>query len=143
MDQTSFAGVMCIGGVRNDKYGQLLNYFAIEFHLRVEKLEYGNCWGWAPLKRIGGPNSDYSNHGSGTAIDLNETKHKLGRSGTFSQEKIETIRIILKEFDNQIRWGGDYKRPDEMHFEIISPPSLRFLRHIGLRNSSTRLKDSL
>jgi hypothetical protein len=69
MDHLSFAGVMCIGGIRDDRHGRLLNYFAIEFHVRVEKLEYGNCWGWAPPKRISGPSSDYSNHVSGTAID--------------------------------------------------------------------------
>ncbi|MBP6041782.1 M15 family metallopeptidase [Candidatus Saccharibacteria bacterium] len=118
MDRSSFAGVMCIGGIRNDRHGRLLNYFAIEFHMRVEELEYGNCWGWAPVKKISGPDSDYSNHGSGTAIDLNETRHKLGRSNTFTKKQVSEIRLILEEFNQKIRWGGDYSRPDEMHFEI-------------------------
>lgn len=127
MDHLSFAGVMCIGGIRDDRHGRLLNYFAIEFHMRVEKLEYGNCWGWAPPKRISGPSSDYSNHVSGTAIDLNETRHKLGESNTFTPEQVLEIRKILKKFHHRIRWGGDYSRPDEMHFEIINKPKLQLV----------------
>jgi hypothetical protein len=58
-----------------------------------------------------------SNHSSGTAIDLNATKHPLGKAGTFPLEKVAMIQALAKKYG--LRWGGDYRgRKDEMHFEI-------------------------
>jgi hypothetical protein len=42
---------MRIGRVRNCTDGRLLNYFVIEFHIRTENLEFGNCWGWTQAKK--------------------------------------------------------------------------------------------
>jgi hypothetical protein len=58
-----------------------------------------------------------SNHSSGTAVDLNATKHPLGKSNTFTKEQVNTIQLLLVKYG--LAWGGNYKRrKDEMHFEI-------------------------
>src|SRR5690606_27057234 len=74
-------------------------------------------WGYAERPIRG--SSVISNHASGTAIDLNATKHPLGASGTFTSTQVTRIREILAVTRNHVRWGGDYTgRKDEMHFEI-------------------------
>jgi hypothetical protein len=66
---------------------------------------------------VRGSTDKLSNHASGTAIDLNATKHALGKVGTFPSEKVAMIRALAKKYG--LKWGGDYKgRADEMHFEI-------------------------
>ena len=58
-----------------------------------------------------------SNHSSGTAIDLNATKHPLGAAGTFTPLQVSLIQALCKKYG--LRAGLDYKgRKDEMHFEI-------------------------
>ena len=71
------------------------------------------------------PNSkDYSNHCSGTAVDVNATKHvwKALTSGyTVLQEA--TIDALCQKYG--IRWGWRYLQgwKDPMHFEIIETPA--------------------
>ena len=71
------------------------------------------------------PNTqDLSNHCSGTAIDVNATKHvwKAAVSGfTPAQEK--TIDSLCVKYG--IRWGWRYINgwKDPMHFEIIESPA--------------------
>ena len=73
-------------------------------------------WGYA-FRMVRGSTDKLSNHASGTAIDLNATKHPLGKVGTFPSEKVAMIRALAKKYG--LKWGGDYKgRIDEMHFEI-------------------------
>ena len=102
--------------------GLILVHLALWFHETVERLDRGTWdeWGWAPRNIRG--SSQVSNHASGTAIDLNATRHPLGvdADDTFTREQVDRIRRRLhSRYDNVIRWGGDYKnRPDAMHFEI-------------------------
>ena len=64
----------------------------------------------------------YSNHASGTAIDINWDEHPLGERGTVTPAQADAIRKKADELG--LRWGGDYRgRADEMHFEVIVPPS--------------------
>jgi hypothetical protein len=66
---------------------------------------------------VRGTTDKLSNHSSGTAIDLNATKHALGKVGTFDEAKVPMIRALAKKYG--LTWGGDYRnRKDEMHFEI-------------------------
>jgi hypothetical protein len=66
---------------------------------------------------VRGSTDKLSCHSSGTAIDLNATKHILGNVGTFPAEKVPMIRALAKKYG--LKWGGDFKsRADEMHFEI-------------------------
>ena len=58
-----------------------------------------------------------SNHGSGTALDINADLHPLGASGTVPA----SLRgaISAKAASLGLRWGGDYaNRKDEMHVEV-------------------------
>jgi hypothetical protein len=71
-----------------------------------------------------------SNHGSGTAIDINAAKHPLGAAGTVSAS--QKAAITAKAATLGLRWGGDYRnRKDEMHFEVALPPTADTLRKLG------------
>ena len=63
--------------------GVILAAFAAEFHAQVEPIDEGVFDDWAYAYRdVRGSDSDLSNHASGTAIDLNATKHPLGMQNT-------------------------------------------------------------
>lgn len=101
----------------------LLIGFATEFHTLIEQIDGGtpDDWGYA-FRDIRGNVGKLSNHSSGTAIDLNATRHPLGKVGTFPNEKVPMIRALAKKYG--LIWGGDYgNRKDEMHFEIALPPA--------------------
>lgn len=109
-------------GVRSGAPHTILGYVARRFNNEVETLRKGECWGYN-FRTISGSTS-YSNHASGTAIDVNAPEHFLGASGTFSAAQVRAIRSILAACDGVVRWGGDYStRKDEMHFELNRGPS--------------------
>lgn len=102
--------------------GVILAAFAAEFHAQVEPIDKGQLdeWGYA-YRNVRGSDTDLSNHSSGTAIDLNSTKHPLHAENTFTKQQAVIIRELCKKYG--LRWGGDYaKRKDEMHFEVIETP---------------------
>lgn len=102
---------------------KVLLYVAAQFNKRVERLTPSICGGYN-YRVIAGSHT-ISNHGSGTAIDLNWSRHPQGRHGTFSAAQVSQIRRILAECKGVVRWGGDYSgRPDEMHFEVIADPAV-------------------
>jgi hypothetical protein len=108
--------------LRDGSGGFLLVYLALWFHENIEKLDAGiwDEWGWA-VRPVRGQSSGYSNHASGTAEDLNATKHPRGvpTRNTFSSAEIDEIHKHLATYDGCIRWGGDYQNtPDGMHFEL-------------------------
>jgi hypothetical protein len=101
----------------------LLVGFAAEFHQLIEPIDEGGLddWGYC-FRQVRGSTTNLSNHSSGTAIDLNATKHPLGKVGTFPIEKVPMIRALAKKYG--LIWGGDYRnRKDEMHFEIALTPA--------------------
>ena len=101
-----------------EKVAPLLVGFAAEFHNLIEELDVGSLddWGWA-YRDVRNVPGKLSNHASGTAIDLNATRHPLGAVGTFELGKIPMLRALTKKYG--LTWGGDYKgRKDEMHYEI-------------------------
>ena len=102
--------------------GVILAAFAAEFHAQVEPIDEGVFDDWAYAYRdVRGSDSVLSNHSSGTAIDLNATKHPLGMQNTFTKQQAATIRELTKKYG--LKWGGDYaKRKDEMHWEIVETP---------------------
>jgi len=96
----------------------LIAGFCKEFNELIEPIDGGalDDWGYC-FRNVRGSTDKLSNHSSGTAIDLNATKHPLGKIGTFPAEKVPMIRALSKKYG--LKWGGDYKgRADEMHFEI-------------------------
>ena len=101
----------------------LIAGFCKEFNELIEPIDGGQLddWGYA-FRMVRGSTETLSNHASGTAIDLNATKHPLGKIGTFPAEKVPMIRALAKKYG--LAWGGDYRnRKDEMHFEICLTPT--------------------
>lgn len=101
----------------------LIAAFCKDFHELIEPIDDGvlDDWGYC-FRNVRGSNDKLSNHSSGTAIDLNATKHPLGKVGTFPAEKVPMIRALAKKYG--MIWGGDFKsRADEMHFEIAVTPA--------------------
>jgi hypothetical protein len=98
--------------------GELLAAFAAEFNTLIEPIDGGTFDDWAYAYRmVRGTTDKLSCHSSGTAIDLNATKHPLGKAGTFPLTKVPMIQALAKKYG--LAWGGDYRgRKDEMHFEI-------------------------
>jgi len=106
----------------NKVAGQLLAAFAAEFHEKVEAIDAGSLDDWSyNYRSIRGTTSNLSNHASGSAIDLNATKHPLGKENTFTKEQQKTIQELIKKY--KLSWGGNYKkRRDDMHFELACSP---------------------
>ena len=101
-----------------ESVGPLLAAFAAEFHELIEPIDEGvfDDWGYA-YRMVRGDATKLSCHSSGTAIDLNATKHPLGKAGTFPAEKIPMLQALAKKYG--LKWGGDFKsRKDDMHFEV-------------------------
>jgi hypothetical protein len=101
----------------------LLVTFSAEFHQHVEPIDEGQLddWGYC-FRNVRGSTDRLSNHSSGTAIDLNATKHPLGHAGTFTPMQTVLIQALCKKYG--LTWGGDYKnRKDEMHFEVSLNPA--------------------
>jgi hypothetical protein len=96
----------------------IFNYLCREFDEKVEKIDKKNSCGYYK-RTIKGNDNVFSNHASGTAIDLNYNKHQYGKANTFTAKQVEAIRKILKDLSGAVRWGGDYKTKDDMHFEIV------------------------
>lgn len=97
--------------------------FAAWFNTHVEKLVQAQCGGYNC--RVIAGSSTTSNHGSGTAEDLNWTKHPQGkRHAGFSDAQRSAIHAQLKTYGGVIRWGDDYSgTPDAMHYEINAGPA--------------------
>ena len=107
----------------NKTVAPLLVGFAAEFHALIEPIDEGSLddWGYC-YREIRGSSTALSNHSSGTAIDLNATKHPLGHAGTFTPMQTVLIQALCKKYG--LTWGGDYKtRKDEMHFEVSLNPA--------------------
>ena len=70
-----------------EKVAPLLVTFAAEFHEHIEPIDEGQLddWGYC-FRNVRGSSDNLSNHSSGTAIDLNATKHPLGHAGTVATE---------------------------------------------------------
>lgn len=96
--------------------------FLAEFHKLVEPIDVGTYDDWGHYFRAVRGKVKLSNHSSGTAVDVNATKHGLGLKHTFSPAKVKTIKFLIAKY--AIGWGGNYRfRKDDMHFEILETPA--------------------
>jgi hypothetical protein len=103
--------------LRDDACGFVLAEFARRFHKRVERLGPTETFGYS-YREIAGTDV-FSNHASGTALDLNSAQHPQGKRNTFTTTELANLRALLDEFDDVLRWGGDYNSTvDEMHVEV-------------------------
>jgi hypothetical protein len=106
--------------LRDGSVALVLADFTLWFHENVERIDnkIWDEWGWA-VRAVRGQTSGYSNHASGTAIDINATMHPLAKRWTFNAAQYAKIRAQIRTYDGCLRHGIDYRtRPDEMHVEI-------------------------
>lgn len=125
----SYTKTWTIGGrqvpLRRGPAGFVLAHWIWYFNYNIEfLLPTYDDWGWA-LRRISG-SDEWSNHASGTAVDLNADAHPQGRRDTFTPHFTEMIRTRLAgRYENLIKWGGDFHTSvDEMHYEITGTYSV-------------------
>ncbi len=108
--------------VKSGDVANVLMYVAGRFHREVEALRPASCGGWEYRRNVNNT-AVWSNHASGTAIDLNWDRHPNGAKGTFTASQVSAIRGILAYCGDVVYWGGDYRgTTDEMHFELDVPP---------------------
>lgn len=108
------------GKVRKGDHYTVLEYIARRFNNEVEKINVAGSWGHNP-RPVRGYTNVWSEHATGTAIDLNAPQHpiRVPASSTFSPAQIRRIRKIMRACKGSARWGGEWSRPDGMHFELI------------------------
>lgn len=112
--------------LRNGSAGFLLVHMALYWHEEVEEIDKGilDDWGHA-VRPPRGSSTGFSNHSSGTAFDINATKHVHHSpiSKSFTPSQISKIRDRLKIYGGVIEWGGDWSPQwvDGMHIEINGP----------------------
>ena len=75
-------------------------------------------------RRISG-SIKYSLHSYGTAIDLNPRKNPYKRPLThdYPQAFIDAVLDLKANGKQAFRWGGSWRKPDAMHWEINVAPS--------------------
>jgi len=113
--------------LRDGSAGFLLAHAAVWWDDKVERLDLGvwDEWGWAYRPIRGG--TVPSNHSSGTAADLNATRHPLGVPvhATFTPAQVARIRRRMRvTYRGLVTWGGMWSRPDGMHLEISAGATL-------------------
>lgn len=105
------------------KAAPLLLAAASEWHKNIERIDSGQLDDWGYCYRpIRGTTNTLSNHSSGTAIDINSSKHPLGAHNTFTPDQRRTLATIAKRYG--LRSGEFYStRPDGMHLEVDITPA--------------------
>jgi peptidoglycan hydrolase-like protein with peptidoglycan-binding domain len=108
------------GGVKGGDVATVFRYFLVNYHLRVESLALGSSpdeWGYSYRQNRNANN--LSCHASGTAVDVNATRHPNGARNTLSSAAVARLRVLQHEVGGVIKWGGDFSTTkDEMHHEI-------------------------
>jgi hypothetical protein len=75
---------------------------------------------WSYLNRAVRGGSDKSTHAFGLAVDVNALTNVLGTTGDMPEEVVRQWEAEGGE------WGGDWTRPDPMHFEThLTPDEIR------------------
>lgn len=115
--------------MRKGSVGFLLAYVISWYNDNIRRIGLGVWDDWGHAYRPVRDSSDLSNHSSGSAVDIDATKHPLGVSGTFAfrvryKGRMRVAKWLINRFlrrtmKGTIRWGENYSgRKDGMHFEI-------------------------
>ena len=132
-------GTSVVLPIRSGDVTTVLGYVAKRFNAEVEPILKGQCWGYDYRANVNNP-SVWSNHASGTAIDLNSLKHPNGAAATFTSAKTAAVRRILDFCGDVVYWGQDYRGVvDGMHFEIDVPPGDPALARLAAKTRQVML----
>lgn len=106
----------------------VLGHYALWYHEKLERLDIGvwDEWGWADRPQRG-TISVPSEHGAAVAIDLNATRHPMGVEPLSTLTRLQVARIrrrLAKRYRGLIEWGGEWSRPDAMHYQLVRRPEL-------------------
>lgn len=102
------------GKVRSGDIWIIFNWLVGQYGKRVEKINPKDSWGYS-YRKVRGGSSSWSNHASGTAVDLNATDHPFKASGTMTARQRAQCHRIMVESGHVLKWLEDF---DEMHWEI-------------------------
>lgn len=105
---------------------RIFREFTEWFDKNIEPIGYGDIddWSWNLPESIDTRPEACSNHGSGTAVDLNAYRHPLNERGGFTERQTLLIRQKVKSYGGHLVWGGNWTDPvDEMHFEYTKNPT--------------------
>lgn len=122
--------------MRDGSAGFVLAHFAAWYADNIERVlgPQRDDWGYA-YRPIAG-STVFSNHASGTAIDLNSLKHPRGVRNTFPESKRKALNARL-DFYGVITGGYLWHNPDDMHFELSDGTSLAQVEKVARRLMST------
>lgn len=99
---------------------------AHRWHEWVEPLVWPGCWGHA-VRPIKG-SALFSNHASGTAVDLCAPQHPQGIPVrvTFTTRELEAVAVMEERYQGVLEWGGRWSGTsvDGMHWEVAAGVSL-------------------
>lgn len=103
--------------VRSGPSEVVLRAWAIWYHRNVERLDLykagvGDDWGWSLVNDVGD-----SNHLSGTGYDFNAVQYPW-KLRTMPAGRKQKVREGLRLFEDNIFWGADWARADEMHYQL-------------------------
>jgi hypothetical protein len=101
------------------------------YHYEIDTLVDGEVIGFRPAD---GKLKGYAtNHASGTAVAIRPTWYPEGVADGLFPHQRATLRDILSECQGVVAWGGDFRRPNESHFQIDVPPSDARLKRLAAR----------
>ncbi|MGC0208464.1 hypothetical protein [Streptomyces levis] len=125
------AGSSVSVALRIGEVATVLVHVIRRYHYEIDTLVDGEVIGFRPAD---GKLKGYAtNHASGTAVAIRPTWYPEGvKDGLFPHQRA-TLRDILKECQDVVAWGGDFRRPNESHFQIDVPPSDARLKRLAAR----------
>lgn len=107
--------------VRSGDVAVVFDWLIRRYHAEVERIDIGQLDDWGYAYRDVRGSSSLSNHASGTAVDLNATKHpfRTSASRSMTAAQISTCRGLIADsrVDGKpvLRWLDGH---DPMHWEI-------------------------
>jgi hypothetical protein len=113
----------------------LIGYLLQRFHYDVRPLTQADVLGFKKPHR--GLRASETNHASGTAVDIYSAQLVRGRSDGYFPQEVRAIRTILRDLEGAIVWGGDFRQPDQSHFEIAAGPGDERLAALAQRLAGT------
>jgi hypothetical protein len=72
---------------------------------------------WSP-RLVRGSTSTLSSHAWGTAFDVNAPWNALGQLPARAGDRGSVVELVPLAREHGFFWGGDFSRPDGMHFEL-------------------------